>query len=77
MQSLLKTRSGHSATQLKAAASTTLSLGDEKNQAEERIEELEREVREANEKVEEMERSYMALKFGDEGPRANERRRRK
>lgn len=40
---------------------------EEKNLAEERIEELEREVREANEKVEEMERSYMVLTFGDEG----------
>lgn len=66
MQSLLKTRSSHSATQLKAAASTILSLEEEKNQAEERSEELERDLLDANEKAEEMEGLYMALAFGDE-----------
>lgn len=67
MQSLLKSRSSHSATQLRTAASTILSLEEEKNQAEERIEELERDLREANEKAEEMEGLYMAVAFGDEG----------
>lgn len=66
MQSLLKTRSSHSATQLKAAASTILSLEEEKNQADGQIEELERDVREANEKAEEMEVLYMAVAFRDE-----------
>lgn len=66
LQSLLKTCSSHSATQLKAAASSILSLEEEKNQAEERIEELERDVRDANEQAEEIEGLYMAVAFGNE-----------
>lgn len=74
MQSLLKSRSSHSATQLRTAASTILSLEEEKNRAEERIEKLERDLREANEKAEEMEGLYMAVTFGDErgGEKKNE-----
>lgn len=71
MQSLLKTRSNHSAAQLKAAASTILSLEEGKSHAEGRTEELGRDLREANEKVEDMERFYMAAAFGYEGEGEN------
>ena len=67
MQSLLKTRSNHSASQLKTAASTISSLEEDKAKGEERIAELEKDVQEANEKAEEMEEMYMAVAFMDEG----------
>lgn len=63
MQSLLKTGSDHSALQLKTAASTIMSLQENKAKAEECIAELERLVQEANEKAEEMEERYMAVAF--------------
>ena len=67
MQSLLKTRSNHSASQLKTAASTISSLEEDNAKGEERIAELEKDVQEANEKAEEMEEMYMAVAFMDEG----------
>ncbi|MCJ1347692.1 hypothetical protein MMC31_005921 [Peltigera leucophlebia] len=67
LKSLLKTRSNHSAAQLGTAASTILSLEEEKRKAEERIAELEKDVQEANEKAEEMEEMYMAVVSMDEG----------
>ncbi len=66
MQSLLKTRSNHSVSELRKAAATILDLEEEKEQADKRISELERDVKEANEKADEMEGLYMAVAFGDE-----------
>ena len=67
MQSLLRTRSNHSALQLKTAALTITSLEESKAKAEARIAELERDMQEANSKAEEMEEMYMAVAFMDEG----------
>lgn len=75
MQSLVKTRSDHSASQLQSAASTILTLKEEKAKSEERIAELERDVRVANEKAEEMEDMYMAVAFADEGEEEEEEER--
>lgn len=66
MQSLLKTRSNHSVSELRKAAATILDLEEEKEQADKRISELERDVKEANEKADEMEGLYLAVAFGDE-----------
>lgn len=66
MQSLLKTRSSHSVSELRKAAATILDLEEEKERADKRIAELERDVKEANEKADEMEEFYMALAFGDD-----------
>ncbi|MCJ1346587.1 hypothetical protein MMC31_004805 [Peltigera leucophlebia] len=72
MQSLLKTRSDHSANQLTTAASTILSLKKEIRKADGRIAKLEKDVQEANEKAEEMEEMYMAVAFMDEGEGGND-----
>ena len=64
--------SNHSVSELRKAAATILDLEEEKEQAEKRIEELERDVQEANEETEEMKGLYMALAFGDEGEGENE-----
>ena len=66
MQTLLKTRSNHSLLQLQSAAVTITSLEEDKAKAEERVADLERDVREANEKAEEMEEMYMAVAFAGE-----------
>ena len=66
MQTLLQTRSNHSSSELRTAAATILDLEEEKEQADSRIAELERNVKEANEKAEEMEGLYMAVAFGDD-----------
>lgn len=67
MQSLLKSRSNHSASQLSEAASTILSLGEEKKKGDNRIAELEKDLTEAKEKAEEMEEMYLAVAFADMG----------
>ena len=72
MQSLLRTRSNHSALQLKTATSTITSLEEDKAKAEARIAELERDVQEVNEKAEEMEEMYMAVALASEGEGQNE-----
>lgn len=65
MQSLLKSRSNHSASQLREAASTILSLEEEKKKDNKRIAKLEKDLTEAKEKAEEMEEMYMAVAFAD------------
>lgn len=65
MQSLIKTRSDHSASKLKSAESTILSLEEYRAKADKRIVELEEAVKEANEKAEEMEEMYLAVAFMD------------
>lgn len=72
MQSLLKTRSNHSVSELRKAAATILDLEEVKEQADKRIAELERDVKEANEKADEMEGLYTAVAFGDESEGENE-----
>ena len=72
MQSLMKTRSDHSASKLKSAASTILALKEDKQNADERIAELEEEVQEAIEEAEQMKDMYMALAFPDEGEEADD-----
>lgn len=67
MQSLLKSRSNHSASQLSEAASTILSLEEEKKKGNKRIAKLEKELTEAKEKAEEMEEMYLAVAFADIG----------
>ena len=67
MQSLLKSRSNHSASQLSEAASTILSLEEEKKKGNKRIAKLEKELTEAKEKAEEMEEMYLAVAFADMG----------
>ena len=67
IQYLIKKRSDHSASKLKSAASTILALKEDKQNADERIAELEGEVEEANEEAEQMKDMYMALAFPDEG----------
>ena len=66
IQSLIKTRSEHSAFQLKAASATILTLDEDQKKAAKRIAALEKEVRVANEKAEEMEEMCMAVAFADE-----------
>ena len=67
MQSLLRTRSNHSALQHKMAALTITSLEESKAKAGARIAELERDLQEANSKAEEMEEMYMAVAVMSEG----------
>lgn len=67
MQALLKTRSNHSVSELRTAAATILDLEEEKEQADKRIAELERDVQDAIDEAEEMKGLYMALAFGGEG----------
>lgn len=67
MQALLKTRSNHSVSELRTAAATILDLEEEKEQADKRIAELERDVQDAIDESEEMKGLYMALAFGGEG----------
>lgn len=67
MQALLKTRSNHSVSELRTAAATILDLEEEKEQADKRIAELERDVQDAIYEAEEMKGLYMALAFGGEG----------
>lgn len=67
MQALLKTRSNHSVSELRTAAATILDLEEEKEQADKRIAELERDVQDAIDEAEEMKGLYMALVFGGEG----------
>ena len=64
MQTLLQTRSNHSVSELRTAAATILDLEEDKEQADKRIAELERDIKVANEKAEEMEGLYMAVAFG-------------
>ena len=72
IQSLIKTRSDHSTSKLKSAASTILALKEDKQHADERIAELEVEVEEANEEAEQMKEMYMALAFPNEGEEGQE-----
>ena len=65
MQSLIRTRSDHSASKLKSVESTILSLEEYRAKADKRIVELEEAVKEANEKAEEMEEMYLAVAFMD------------
>lgn len=67
MQSLLKSRSNHSASQLSEAASTILSLEEEKKKGNKRIAKLEEDLTEAKEKAEQMEEMYLAVAFADMG----------
>lgn len=67
MQALLKTRSNHSVSELRTAAATILDLEEEKEQADKRIAELERDVQDAIDEAEDMKGLYMALAFGREG----------
>lgn len=67
MQALLKTRSNQSVSELRTAAATILDLEEEKEQADKRITELERDVQDAIDEAEEMKGLYMALAFGGEG----------
>lgn len=67
MQALLKTRSNHSVSELRTAAATILDLEEEKEQADKRIAELERDVQDAMDETEEMKGLYMALAFQYEG----------
>lgn len=67
MQALLKTRSNHSVSELRTAAATILDLEEEKEQADKRIAELERDVQDAIDEAEEMKGLYMALAFRGEG----------
>lgn len=67
MQSLVKSRSSHSASQLGEAASTILSLEEEKKKGNKRIAKLEKDLTEAKEKAEEMEEMYLAVAFADMG----------
>ena len=72
MQSLIKSGSDHSASQLESAASRILSFEEDKSKAKKRIAELKEEVQEANEKTEEMEKMYMVVAFADEADEAEE-----
>lgn len=74
MQSLLKTRSDHSAAQLEKATSTIASLEEDKAKAEARIEELGRDLQKAKDEAEQMEEMYMAVAFPseDEGEQVDE-----
>ena len=65
MQSLLKSRSNHSASQLNEAASTIRSLEEEKTKGNKRIAELEKDLTEAKANAEQMEDMYMSLAFAD------------
>lgn len=67
MQSLVKSRSSHPASQLGEAASTILSLEEEKRKGNKRIAKLEKDLTEAKEKAEEMEEMYLAVAFADMG----------
>lgn len=67
MQSLVKSRSSHSASQLGEAASTILSLEEEKRKGNKRIAKLEKDLTEAKEKAEEMEEMYLAVAFAEMG----------
>ena len=66
IQSLIKTRSEHSASQLKAASATVLTLDEDRKKASKRIAVLEKELQVANDKAEKMEDMYMAVAFADE-----------